>query len=127
VPRGDTADADMIKRFAEAFESDDIDGVVALLTADAVVSMPPELEWHQGRESIEAFLRARLEERRPGGWRFHPVAANLQPAIAYYLEDEDGWARAGLFVVGVGPDGIESITRFPDDGLLDRFGAPARL
>jgi RNA polymerase sigma-70 factor (TIGR02960 family) len=127
VPRGDTPDADMVKRFAEAFESDDIDGVVALLTADAVVSMPPEPEWHQGPQAVKAFLRARLRERLPRRWRFHPIAANLQPAMAYYFEDGDGWARAGLFVVGVGPDGIDSITRFHDGGLLDRFGAPARL
>src|SRR5581483_10079287 len=32
-------DAEMIRRFANAFESDDIEGVVSLLTDDAVISM----------------------------------------------------------------------------------------
>ncbi len=126
VPR-DGEDADMVSRFADAFENDDIEGVIALLTEDAVISMPPEPEWHQGRASIEAFLRARHVDRLPRGWRFYRVAANLAPAYAYYLEQDGEWVRSGMFVIGVRPDGIESITRFHDGGLLDRFGAPARL
>ncbi|MFZ1996429.1 MAG: sigma-70 family RNA polymerase sigma factor [Solirubrobacteraceae bacterium] len=126
MPRGGV-DAGLVNRFAEAFERDDIDGVIALLTEDAVVSMPPEPEWHQGRDAIDAFLRARHLARLPRRWRFHPVAANLQPAYAYYFEGDGGWTRAGMFVIGARPDGIESITRFHDGGLLDRFGAPARL
>jgi RNA polymerase sigma-70 factor (ECF subfamily) len=126
VPRGGE-DADMVSRFADAFESDDIEGVIALLTEDAVISMPPEPEWHQGRASIEAFLRARRLDRLPGGWRFYRVAANLAPAYAYYLEQDGEWVRSGMFVIGVRPDGIASITRFHDGGLLDRFGAPVRL
>lgn len=126
VPRaGD--DADLVHRFAEAFERDDIEGVVALLTEDAIVSMPPEPEWHQGRDAVARFLRDRHRRRKDRRWRFAPVAANLQPAYAFYLEDEGAWVRSGMFVLGVRPDGIESITRFLDDGLLDRFGAPERL
>jgi RNA polymerase sigma-70 factor (TIGR02960 family) len=126
VPRGGV-DAGMVTRFAEAFERDDIDGVIALLTEDAVVSMPPEPEWHQGRDTIKAFLRDRHLGRLPRGWRFHPIGANLQPAYAYYLEKDGEWVRSGMFVIGVRADGIASITRFPDNGLLDRFDAPARL
>jgi RNA polymerase sigma-70 factor, ECF subfamily len=123
--------ADLVNRFAEAFERDDIDGVVALLTEDAVVSMPPQPEWHQGRDAVGAFLRDRHQRRLPRRWRFVPCGANLEPAYAYYFDrdgDGDGeWVRGGLFVVGVRSDGIDSITRFHDGGLLDRFGVPARL
>ena len=121
------AERDLVTRFADAFERDDIDSVVAMLTQDAVVSMPPTPEWHEGRVAIEAFLRGRHASRGRRNWRFVPVAANGQPAYAYYLSDEAGWERAGLFVIGVRPDGIESITRFHDDGLLSRFGVPERL
>jgi RNA polymerase sigma-70 factor (ECF subfamily) len=121
-------DADLVRRFAEAFESDDIDAVVALLTEDAVVSMPPQPEWHQGRADVAAFLRSRHLDRLPRRWRFYRVAANLQPAYAYYLEQDGEWVRSGIFVLGVRPDGIASVTRFHDvDRLLDRFGAPERL
>ncbi len=126
VPRSG-ADGELINRFAEAFEGDDIDTVVALLTEDAVVSMPPEPEWHQGSEAIGEFLRAR-HRARTTAWRFYATGANGQPAFAYYLPDDDGrWARSGIFVVGLRGDRIESITRFADDGLLDRFALPERL
>jgi RNA polymerase sigma-70 factor (TIGR02960 family) len=118
---------DLVTRFADAFERDDVDAVVALLTEDAVVSMPPQPEWHQGRADVGRFLRDRHLRRKPRAWRFLATAANAQPAFAYYLQDEDGWERAGVFVVGVRPDGIESITRFHDGGVLDRFRVPPRL
>jgi limonene-1,2-epoxide hydrolase len=121
------AERELVGRFAEALESDDIDGVIALLTQDAVVSMPPEPEWHQGRRAIEDFLRARLAGRRGFGWRFVATAANGQPAYAYYLRAGEAWVRSGLFVIGVRPDGISSITRFHDGGLLSRFGVPETL
>jgi RNA polymerase sigma-70 factor (ECF subfamily) len=120
------ASADLIHRFADALEHDDIDTVVALLTEDAVVSMPPEPEWHQGRDAIGAFLRDR-RARRKSRWRFVACGANLQPAYAYYLEQDGEWARGGIFVVSSRADGIESITRFHDRGLLDRFDVPAAL
>ncbi len=120
------AERDLVRRFADAFEADDIDGVVALLTEDVVVSMPPQPEWHQGKPAVEQFLRARHLERR-GGWRFVRTGANGQPAYAYYLREGDTWVRGGLFVLGVRSAGISSITRFYDDGLLDRFGVPERL
>jgi RNA polymerase sigma-70 factor (TIGR02960 family) len=126
VPSGGEA-ADMVNRFADAFQRDDIDAVVAMLTEDAVISMPPEPEWHQGRDAIERFLRDRHGRRGDRAWRFVRLAANLQPAYGFYLETDAEWVRSGMFVLGVRPDGIASITRFQDNGLLDRFGAPPHL
>jgi RNA polymerase sigma-70 factor (TIGR02960 family) len=120
------AERELVGRFADAFERDDIDEVVSMLTDDAVVSMPPEPEWHRGREAVGDFLRER-EAVRGRPWRFVSTGANGQPAFAYYIQDDDGWVRSGLLVVGVRGDGIASITRFKDDGLLDRFDLPDRL
>jgi RNA polymerase sigma-70 factor (TIGR02960 family) len=120
-------EADLVSRFADALQRDDIDAVVALLTQDAVVSMPPQPEWHQGRPAIARFLRARIPRRASRTWRFVPARANLQPAYAFYLEVDGEWVRRGMFVIGVCGDGVTSITRFHDDGLLDRFGVPSRL
>jgi RNA polymerase sigma-70 factor (TIGR02960 family) len=124
---GSGAEGDLVSRFAEAFEGDDIDAVVALLTEDAVVSMPPEPEWHQGRDAVGRFLRDRRERRLPQRWRFVATAANGQPAFVYYLSDGDGWVRAGVLVIGVRADGIESITRFYGEHLLAQFDVPERL
>jgi RNA polymerase sigma-70 factor (TIGR02960 family) len=121
------SDPDLVTRFADAFQRDDIDAVIALLTQDAVVSMPPEPEWHQGAEAIGRFLHQRLVGRGDAGWRFVATGANRQPAYAYYLRRDGAWERSGLFVIGVREDGVESVTRFRDGGLLDRFGVPATL
>ena len=120
------AEREMVDRLVDAFQRDDVDGVVALLTDDAYVSMPPEPEWHRGREAIAAFLRGR-HALRGTPWRFVEFGANGQPAFAYYLPDGEQWVRSGMFVVGVRPDGISYVTRFPDADWLDRFGPPPRL
>ena len=120
------SDRDLVLRFADAFQRDDIDSVVALLTEDAVVSMPPEEEWHQGRDAVAAFLRER-RLMRGAPWRFVASGANGQPAYAYYLLVDGRWQRSGLFVIGLGDGGVASVTRFPDDGLLSRFGLPETL
>jgi RNA polymerase sigma-70 factor (TIGR02960 family) len=122
----DVADRELVVRFADAFERDDIDSVVALLTEDAIVSMPPQPESHQGRAAIEVFLRERHLARR-AAWRFVACGANGQPAYAYYLLVAGRWERSGLFVVSVRDGGVESLTRFHDDGLLSRFGVPETL
>jgi hypothetical protein len=124
--RGD-ADRKLAVRFADAFERDDIDLVVALLTDDAVVSMPPQREWHAGRATVERFLRERHMARRGAPWRFVATGANGQPAYAYYVLAEGRWERSGLFVMSVREDGVESVTRFHDGGLLSRFGVPETL
>jgi RNA polymerase sigma-70 factor (TIGR02960 family) len=123
---GSSAERELIGRFAEAFQNDDIEGVVALLTDDAVVSMPPEPEWHQGPHAVADFL---LEKalRRVGGIRLVATGANGQPAFAYYIEDEDGWHCSGLFVIGVRGDRIASVTRFRAGRHMAQFGVPARL
>jgi hypothetical protein len=121
------ADRKLVVRFADAFERDDIDLVVALLTDDAVVSMPPQPEWHAGRAAVERFLRERHMARRGAPWRFVATGANGQPAYAYYVLAEGRWERSGLFVMSVREDGVESVTRFNDGGLLSRFGVPETL
>jgi RNA polymerase sigma-70 factor (TIGR02960 family) len=122
------SERELVARFAEAFLSDDIDAVLALLTDDAVISMPPEPLWRQGAEAIGEFLRGRADGRARD-WRFVETRANGQPAFAYYLraDDGDGFARAGLFVIGLGEGGIASITRFPDGPWLSEFGVPERV
>ena len=120
-------DRELVARFADAFQRDDIDSVVAMLTEDAIVSMPPQPEWHAGRAAVRAFLRERHMARRTAPWRFVATGANGQPAYAYYLLVDGRWERSGLFVVSVRDGAVESVTRFHDGGLLSRFGVPETL
>jgi RNA polymerase sigma-70 factor (TIGR02960 family) len=125
---GSSAERELVTRFADAFLNDDVEGVLALLTDDAVISMPPEPLWRQGRDDIGQFLYDRSVHRF-ADWRFVETRANGQPALAYYLraEGEGEYVRSGLFVIGVAEGGIASITRFPESPWLAEFDVPDRV
>ncbi len=119
---------DIVGRFAEAVENGDVDGMVALLTEDAWVTMPPLPHAYQGRNTINSFLRG-SEERRGAPLRLVPTRANTQPAFGCYLPvPETGIARAyALFVLTLEGDQISAITWFADRSVLPRFGLPRTL
>ena len=130
APRpGRAAEHDLARRFADAFVAADVDRVVALLTDDAWLSMPPAPHEYHGAEAIAGFLRASFAYR--GGRRVHllPARANTQPAFGSYLIDRPDRAAtpAGLFVLTMAGDRIQAVTRFRLDSLYPRFGLPASL
>lgn len=116
------ATAALAKRFAEAFARDDVDGVVALLTDDAWLAMPPAPHRYDGTAAIGRFLRVSALDRPGGAYRLVPVAAGGHPGFGCYL---DGRAR-GLVVLLPAPDGnrITGVLRFLDDGLHRHFSLP---
>jgi len=119
---------ELLGRFADAVERGDIDSVVALLTDDAWVRMPPEPHQYQGRTAIAAFLRDRAALR---GTPLRVVAtrANTQPAFACYLPlPPAAIARSyGLLVLTLQGDRIAAITWFFDTGVFAHFGLPRTL
>jgi hypothetical protein len=123
------AERDVLARFADAFESGDVDAVVALLTDDAWIRMPPEPHEYQGRAAIAEFLRTRSIWSGGRGIRLVPTRANGQPAFAYYLGDpQAGVARAaGVFVLALDGGAISAITRCGDTGVLPYFGLPRTI
>jgi RNA polymerase sigma-70 factor (TIGR02960 family) len=115
-------------RFVDAFESADVDRVVALLTDDARLTMPPEPQEYQGRTAIAAFYLSR------SWWgvqpaRLVPRRANGQPAFGHYLRDPQAqMARAdGLLVLTLEGDRISAITCFGDSSLFPLFDLPLCL
>ena len=126
LPRAKPA-AHVVARFVDAFQQGDLDGVVALLTDDAKVTMPPEPFEFRGRDAIAAFYRTQ------GLWgqpiKLVPTNANHQPAFGYYLPDPhaDILRAGGILVLTVTADQISAITRFADRGLLARFGLPRTM
>jgi RNA polymerase sigma-70 factor (TIGR02960 family) len=119
---------DIIGRFAETVETGDVDGMVALLTDDAWLTMPPLPHAYQGHNAISAFLRG-AEERRGAPLRLVPTRANTQPAFGCYLPvPETDVARAyALFVLTLEGDQISAITWFADSSVFPQFGLPPRL
>jgi len=126
---GSRQERELGRRFAEAFTAADVDGVVALLTDDAWLSMPPAPHEYHGIDAIAAFLRASFDYR--GQRRVHLVSthANTQPAFGSYVSDpvEPVATPAGLIVLTVSGDRIRAITRFHDDSLYPRFGLAESL
>jgi RNA polymerase sigma-70 factor (ECF subfamily) len=74
---------DTVGRFADAIQTGDVDGVVALLTDDAWLTMPPEPYEYQGPITIGAFLRDRMLRR--GAPLLVATRANTQPAFGVYF------------------------------------------
>ena len=117
---------ELVRRFADAVEVGDVEGMVSLLTDDAVLTMPPAPLEYQGREAIAAFLGSR-EQERGGPLRVVPTRANAQPAFAAYLPAGQAAAARGLFVLTLAADGIAAITWFADPGVFRHFGLPETL
>ena len=118
---------DLIGRFAEAVEAGEIDRMVALLTDDAWLTMPPEPHEYQGRGAIQVFLRGREVSR--GRLRLVPTRANGQPAFACYLPSaQTEIARPyAMFVLTLQRDQISAITWFADSSVFPHFGMPRAL
>ena len=119
---------DVVGRFAETVESGDIDGMVALLTDDAWLTMPPLPHAYQGHEAIGAFLRG-AEERRGAPMRLVPTRANSQPAFGCYLAvpETEGARAFALFVLTLEGGQISAITWFADGSVFAQFGLPRTL
>jgi RNA polymerase sigma-70 factor (TIGR02960 family) len=119
---------ELVGRFADAVDNGDVDGVVALLTDDALLTMPPQPLEYQGHEAIAAFLRHRAE-LRGAALRVVPTRANTQPAFGCYLPDPHAAVARpyGLIVVTLAGDAIAAITWFSDTGVFRHFGLPGTL
>jgi RNA polymerase sigma-70 factor (ECF subfamily) len=126
---GPAAERALARRFANAYVAADIDAVIALLTDDAWLSMPPAPHQYHGTAAIRSFLHAAFAHR--GGRRLYlvPTGANTQPALAGYLSDPGraAAAPAGLFVLTMAGHKIHDVTRFHLDELYPRFGLAESL
>jgi RNA polymerase sigma-70 factor (ECF subfamily) len=119
----------LVARFVEAWNSVDIDGLVALLARDAVMTMPPEPMYVRGAREIGAFFASVPAEGRLDEIRLVPTTANRQPALAAYVLDRaDGTYRAyGLMVLSLYGNAIDGIVGFADVSIFEHLGMPSEL
>jgi RNA polymerase sigma-70 factor (TIGR02960 family) len=118
----------LVKRFMTAWDAVDIDGLVALLTEDALMTMPPERMRVAGAQAIGDFFASVPQGGRLDEIRLVPTSANLQPALAAYSRGDDGKYRPyGLMVLEIENDLITSIVGFPDPWLFEQCGLPSEL
>jgi RNA polymerase sigma-70 factor (ECF subfamily) len=125
---GSRHERELVGRFADAVEAGDIDAVVALLTDDAWVTMPPQPYEYQGAEAIGRFLRDRALNRG-APLRLVPTRANGQPAFgAYFPCPHTEISRPyGMMVLTLAGDRIAEITFFADSSVFPQFGLPRML
>ena len=115
----------MVAKFIAAWESSDLDSLVALLTDDVFVSMPPLPFEYEGREAASRFCASIFGSGR----RFDLVStrANGQPALGAYVRGPDGIRHGvGLFVLTLAGDAIGAMTRF-ENTVFPWFGLPRSL
>ena len=121
------AEQELVAKFVRAYQSGDVDALVALLTADVCVSMPPiPLEYH-GLDAAARFTASVFREGRRT-YDLVPTRANGQLAFGAYLRAPAGGIRhgTGLLVLTLTGEQISAITRF-DNSVLPWFGLPRSL
>ena len=121
-PRAEDA---IVANFVHAWETADIDALVALLTDDVFMSMPPLPFEYEGRDAVVRFCATMFGSGR----RFDlvPTRANGQPAFGAYLRAPTGIRHGtGLYVLTLIGDRICAMTRF-ENSVLPSFGLPRSL
>ncbi len=122
---GSPAEDAIVARFVSAWQAADLDALVALLTDDVFVSMPPMPFEYAGRDAVTGLCAALFDSGR----RFDlvPTRANGQPAFGAYLRAPDGIRHGiGLYVLTLSGDRIRGMVRF-EASVLPWFGLPRSL
>lgn len=117
---------ELIARYVDAFERYDMDALIQLLRADAVISMPPHDLWLQGASEVVGWMIG------PGigcrGSKLIPLAVNGTAGFASYKPGADGrlepWA---IQVIEVRDGLISAHHNFLDTALFEAYGLPSHL
>lgn len=123
---GDDGQRELVARYTTALRAHDVDGMLALLTADATWAMPPFVNWYHGRAAIAGFLVAAPYSV---DWRHRAASANGQLAVGCYAWDEhaDAHVAYALDVLAVRGHNIASIVSFIDGSRFPAHGLPLML
>jgi len=125
---GDRALREVVERFVAAWERNDVPGLVALLAADARMTMPPMATWYSGRDAVAEFL-GRVPLSGAPRWRMTPTTANGQPCLACYLWDDarGAFTLHSLNVLTFEGAKISEITVFLSPETFEPFHLPASI
>lgn len=121
------AEQRLVAEFTAAYASGDVQRVIALLTEDILMVMPPLPLQYRGRELATQFHTAVIF-RQGRTYRMVPTRANGQPAFGMYTQDPHApiLHANGLMVLTLSGGQISALTRF-DNSVLSRFSLPRTL
>jgi RNA polymerase sigma-70 factor, ECF subfamily len=110
---GDDTIREIVERYLQAWEQNDVDTVVAMLSEDVCFAMPPAASWFHGRDAMRIFL-AGWPMSGDWRWRALPVRANGQPALGYYTWDdgEQAYTPFALNVLTLRGNEISDVVAF---------------
>jgi RNA polymerase sigma-70 factor (ECF subfamily) len=123
---GDAGVREVVDRYMDALDHGDLDAILAMLTQDAVWTMPPMPGRFEGLDAIAGFL---VDGPLRYRWRHLPATASGQPAVGCYIWDPEkrAYVAAVLDVLTLRGDRIEAVTAFVDSEIFPSFGLPAEL
>jgi RNA polymerase sigma-70 factor (ECF subfamily) len=129
VPARDADEHALLRRFMEAWDAVDVDGIVGLLAREAMMAMPPEPFYVRGAEAVGAFFATVPLGGRLDRIRLVPTSANRQPALAAYTWEPEARAHRayGIMVFALEADAVAGIVGFADASLFERFGLATEL
>jgi RNA polymerase sigma-70 factor (TIGR02960 family) len=128
VPASSEAESAVLGRFLAAWEAADVDGLMSLLTDDAILTMPPDPMRLVGTEAIGGFFQSVPAGGELERIRLVEARANGQPALAAYLDDGRGFEAYGIMVFAFRGDEIAGITGFAGyPSLFPLLGLPLVL
>lgn len=105
-PQAEPSGDELVARFVRAYQAADIDGLVALLTDDVFMTMPPLPLEYRGRPAVAAFFAQIFASGRRS---LKATSANGgQPAFGVY----HGGQGSGMIVLTVRDGRISGMTRF---------------
>jgi RNA polymerase sigma-70 factor (ECF subfamily) len=118
---------DLLRRYIDAHERADAEGVIELLRQDVRLSITPAVGTLDGRDTVAAGLREGMNSL--GAWRCLPTRANRQPAAAGYLRRwGDSTFRAFTIVLlRIEDGGLAEIAAFERPDMFPAFGLPPTL
>jgi RNA polymerase sigma-70 factor (TIGR02960 family) len=125
--RGGPQERELLDRFVAAFTDLNIDALVALMTDDVWVRMPPLPFEYRGPVAVHGFFTA-VRGHVTRIKRLVPVGANGQPGWGEYVRDPvtGGLHLTGIIVAGLAGDRLCELTHF-ETTVGPYFGLPRTL
>jgi RNA polymerase sigma-70 factor, ECF subfamily len=115
------SDRRLLADYVDAWESSDVDRLVSLLRADALLRMPPGRAI-LGRFGIVDFFVQGPCGGKLGSIRLVPTRANGRPAVAMYKRGDDGALKPhGILAFEVDGDHVATFDAFIDERLVGMF------
>ncbi|MBS2040930.1 RNA polymerase subunit sigma-70 [bacterium] len=119
APLDSQPEPEVLNRYVSAWKNLDVEGLVALLSQDSTMVMPPYREWYRGPEEIRGLMT--WAWARPGRGRgvshMNPLGLNGQCGFAHFL---DGRPHT-LQVLDIRQELVRSIVLFHQPELFETF------